>query len=86
MVKRLLLRPLILLHRCFGVAFCLVFAMWFASGIVMHFVPFPASTESEHVAALLPINQTTNKVRNGHQPQERQISNHMRLLVDEVIK
>src|SRR4029077_10863848 len=58
MVKRLLLRPLILLHRCFGVAFCLVFAMWFASGIVMHFVPFPASTESEHVAALLPINFT----------------------------
>jgi hypothetical protein len=58
MVKRLLLRPLILLHRCFGVAFCLVFAMWFASGIVMHFVPFPAPTESEHIAAPLPINFT----------------------------
>ncbi len=33
---------LILLHRWWGVAFCLLFAMWFASGIVMHFVPFPA--------------------------------------------
>ena len=30
------------LHRWWGVAFCLSFAMWFASGIVMHFVPFPA--------------------------------------------
>ncbi len=30
------------LHRWWGVAFCLLFAMWFASGIVMHFVPFPA--------------------------------------------
>jgi hypothetical protein len=30
------------LHRWWGVAFCLLFAMWFASGLVMHFVPFPA--------------------------------------------
>jgi uncharacterized membrane protein len=55
MVKHALLRPLILLHRCFGVAFCLLFAMWFASGIVMHFVPFPAQSESARIAALLPI-------------------------------
>jgi hypothetical protein len=33
------------LHRWWGVAFCLLFAMWFASGIVMHFVPFPARHE-----------------------------------------
>jgi hypothetical protein len=33
---------LIVLHRWWGVVFCLLFAMWFASGIVMHFVPFPA--------------------------------------------
>jgi hypothetical protein len=33
------------LHRWWGVAFCLLFATWFASGIVMHFVPFPARTE-----------------------------------------
>ena len=32
-------------HRWWGVAFCLLFAMWFASGIVMHFVPFPARSE-----------------------------------------
>ena len=33
------------LHRWWGVVFCLLFAMWFASGIVMHFVPFPARHE-----------------------------------------
>src|SRR5436305_1487228 len=55
MVKHSVLRSLILLHRCFGVVFCLLFAMWFASGVVMHFVPFPAASESERIAALLPI-------------------------------
>jgi len=39
------MRILATLHRWWGVAFCLLFAMWFASGIVMHFVPFPARTE-----------------------------------------
>ena len=33
------------LHRWWGIVFCLLFAMWFASGIVMHFVPFPARAE-----------------------------------------
>lgn len=33
------------LHRWWGVAFCLLFAMWFASGTVMHFVPFPERHE-----------------------------------------
>ena len=33
------------LHRWWGVAFCLLFAMWFASGIVMHFVPYPERSE-----------------------------------------
>jgi hypothetical protein len=36
------MRLLATLHRWWGIAFCLLFAMWFASGIVMHFVPFPA--------------------------------------------
>jgi len=39
------MRLLTTLHRWWGVAFCLMFAMWFASGIVMHFVPFPARSE-----------------------------------------
>src|SRR4029077_2386217 len=66
MVNHSLLRPLILLHRWFGVAFCLLFAMWFASGIVIHFVQFPALSESERVAGLLPI----DLMRVAHSPAE----------------
>ena len=40
------MRLLAALHRWWGIAFCLLFAMWFASGIVMHFVPFPARSTS----------------------------------------
>jgi hypothetical protein len=43
------------IHRWLGVALCLMFAMWFASGIVMHFVPFPSLTEAERVAGLAPV-------------------------------
>lgn len=50
-----MLRALILLHRWLGVSFCLLFAMWFATGIVMHFVPFPALTEAERIAGLAPV-------------------------------
>ena len=46
---------LVCFHRWLGIGFCLLFAMWFATGIVMHFVPFPALTESERAAGLLPI-------------------------------
>jgi hypothetical protein len=46
---------LTLVHRWLGVSCCLLFAMWFASGIVMHFVPFPALTEAERIDGLAPI-------------------------------
>jgi uncharacterized iron-regulated membrane protein len=49
------MRALILLHRWLGVSFSLLFAMWFSTGIVMHFVPFPALTEAERVDGLAPI-------------------------------
>jgi hypothetical protein len=39
------MRLLTWLHRWWGILFCLLFAMWFASGIVMHFVPFPVRSE-----------------------------------------
>src|SRR5215218_8929198 len=48
-------RALILLHRWLGILFCLLFAMWFASGIVMHFVPFPALTEAQRFSGLVEI-------------------------------
>jgi hypothetical protein len=50
-----MMRAIILLHRWLGVAFCLLFAMWFATGIVMHFVPFPALTEAGRFAGLTTI-------------------------------
>ena len=50
-----MLRALILLHRWLGVSFCLLFAMWFATGMVMHFVPFPSLTEAERIDGLAPI-------------------------------
>jgi hypothetical protein len=46
---------MILLHRWLGIAFCLLFAMWFATGIVMHFVPFPSLTEAERYVGLAPV-------------------------------
>lgn len=48
---------IILLHRWLGIAFCLLFAMWFATGIVMHFVPFPSLTEAERFAGLAPVDR-----------------------------
>src|SRR5580700_7576363 len=54
-LSRAMIRALILLHRWLGVAFCLLFAMWFASGIVMHFVPFPALPEVDRIAGLASI-------------------------------
>jgi PepSY-associated TM region len=50
-----MMRALILLHRWLGVTFCVLFAMWFASGIIMHFVPYPAMTEAERFAGLAPL-------------------------------
>src|SRR5262245_77258 len=49
------MRTLIFIHRWLGIPFCLFFAMWFASGIVMHFFPFPALTELERFTGLAPL-------------------------------
>ena len=58
MVKSGAMRALILLHRWLGVSLSLLFAMWFSTGIVMHFVPFPALTEAERIDGLAPINSS----------------------------
>jgi hypothetical protein len=60
------MRPLILLHRWLGVAFCMLFAMWFASGIVMHFVPFPVLSETGRITGLALIDIADA----GHGPAE----------------
>jgi uncharacterized iron-regulated membrane protein len=49
------MRALTLVHRWLGIVCAPLFALWFASGIVMHFVPFPALTEAERLAGLEPI-------------------------------
>ena len=60
------MRLLTLVHRWLGIAVCLLFAMWFASGIVMHFVPFPALNEADRIEGLAPLDM----VRVLHGPAE----------------
>jgi hypothetical protein len=67
------MKALVLLHRWLGVGFCLLFAMWFASGIVMHFVPFPSLMEMERFAGLLPID--VSQLRHG--PDEAVAASHI---------
>lgn len=45
-------RWLFLTHRWFGVAGCVLMVLWFVSGVVMMYVPFPALTQAERLAAL----------------------------------
>lgn len=48
-------RWLYLTHRWIGIVSCLFFAMWFASGLVMLYVPFPSLSASERLAGIAPI-------------------------------
>ncbi len=41
-----------LIHRWIGIAACLLFAMWFASGLVMLYVPYPAFRRRRRPQAL----------------------------------
>ncbi|MHC2435169.1 PepSY domain-containing protein [Bradyrhizobium sp. USDA 4451] len=45
-------RWLYVVHRWIGIATCLLFAMWFISGLVMMYVAFPRLTDSERLSAL----------------------------------
>ncbi|MDB6086235.1 MAG: PepSY-associated helix domain protein [Gammaproteobacteria bacterium] len=42
-------------HRWAGVVLCLLFAAWFASGAVLHFVAFPALSRADKLAGSEPI-------------------------------
>src|SRR5262249_44512168 len=48
------------IHRWLGTGLGPLFAMWFASGIVMHFVPFPQLDENERIAGLAPLKLDAN--------------------------
>ena len=52
---RRVLRALVLIHRYVGIAMCVLFAMWFASGIVMLFVPYPVLTTAERFHGMTPL-------------------------------
>jgi hypothetical protein len=42
-------------HRWLGIALCLLFAMWFVSGVVMMYVGYPKLTVHERLAHLPPL-------------------------------
>lgn len=44
------MRALVVFHRWVGIVMCLVFAMWFASGVVMMFVPYPFLGDGARIA------------------------------------
>lgn len=48
-------RGLFLIHRWLGIASCLLFALWFVSGLVMVYVPYPSLTPAEKAAGAQPI-------------------------------
>ncbi len=56
MVKKLV----IFVHKWLGVVLALFFLMWFVSGVVLYFVPFPSLTQAERLAALPPLQLTAD--------------------------
>lgn len=42
-------------HRWLGIGGCLLFAMWFVSGVVMMYVGYPSLTDEERLAGLAPL-------------------------------
>lgn len=48
-------KALIFLHKWLGVGLALLFLMWFVSGIVMYYVPFPGLAASERLAGMQPL-------------------------------
>jgi uncharacterized iron-regulated membrane protein len=54
-IIRRLRRWLYIVHRWIGIGTCLLFAMWFISGVVMMYVAFPQLTDTERWMASPPI-------------------------------
>lgn len=48
----MLKKVLLFLHKWLGIVLALLFLMWFASGLVLHYVPFPSLTPSERLNGL----------------------------------
>lgn len=54
-IRRTTLRWLFLAHRWSGIGACLFFAMWFGSGLVMLYVPYPSLSPGERWAGAAAI-------------------------------
>lgn len=67
-------RWLYLIHRWIGITSCLFFAMWFLSGLVMVYVPYPSLTPVERLAGAEAIGWSAVNVPprfdNGRLPRE----------------
>lgn len=59
---RALKRWLYWFHRWTGIVLCLFFAVWFVSGVVMIYVPFPSFRGPERVAGAAPIDWTRVRI------------------------
>jgi len=53
--RRQAIKALVWFHRWLGVATCLIFALWFASGAVLLFKPFPSLSHADQVRLEAPI-------------------------------
>lgn len=50
------------IHRWLAIALCLMFAMWFATGSVLSFVPFPVLSPDERIARSEPLDMRRLRV------------------------
>ncbi|ABE35868.1 peptidase propeptide and YPEB domain protein [Paraburkholderia xenovorans LB400] len=78
------LRALVIGHRWVGILLCLFFAMWFASGAVMMFVPYPFLGDGARIAHIEPLRTEQIVVAPGAVPAEAGISNPSRIRLLEV--
>lgn len=61
-LARRVLAAAVWFHRWLGIATCLIFAAWFASGAVMLFQPFPSLSHPAQMALQAPIDRATDLV------------------------
>jgi len=57
------MRLLVILHRWLGTGLCLFFTMWFASGMVMMYIPFPSLPEQDRLDFLEPVNTAAIRIK-----------------------
>lgn len=57
-----MVRTFLLIHRYVGIVTCVLFTMWFGSGMVMMYVSFPQLTAVERFNALPPLDLRTAHV------------------------